>query len=105
MIEAFKTVDPEITLPSMLAFLYAVERDGQAGNQDSITQRLDMSGATASRAIGHWLTFKRPGQPGLNFMESEIDPADRRYRLLSLNRRGLAFVDKIKEFVNGASNG
>ena len=57
LLEEFKNVDPDITLPSMLAFLYAVERDGQSGNQFALTERLNMSGATASRAIAHWLPF------------------------------------------------
>ncbi|NRP60645.1 hypothetical protein XMD564_002265 [Marinobacterium sp. xm-d-564] len=50
ILEAFKAVDPDITLPSMLAFLYYVETDGQAGNQYAMEQRLDMSGATAPTA-------------------------------------------------------
>jgi len=101
ILEAFKKVDPDITLPSMLAFLYYVERDGQSGNQYEIEQRLDMSGATASRATAHWLEYKRPRHPGMNMAESIPDPEDRRYKMITLNRRGLEFVETIKEAVNG----
>lgn len=103
VLEEFKKIDPDITLPSMLTFLYIVERDGQAGNQSAIDQRLDMSGATASRAIAHWLDFKRPRVPGLNMLESIPDPEDRRYKMITLNRRGLDFVKRIEEAVNGTS--
>lgn len=103
LLEAFQKVDPDITLPSMLTFLYAVERDGQAGNQFSIDQRLGMSGATASRAIAHWLEYKRPRVAGLNMMESIPDPEDRRYRMITLNRRGLEFASKLEEAINGTS--
>jgi DNA-binding MarR family transcriptional regulator len=103
LLETFQKVDPDITLPSMLTFLYAVERDGQAGNQYEIDKRLDMTGATASRAIAHFLAFKRPRVAGLNMMESIPDPEDRRYRMITLNRRGLEFTDKLKEAINGPS--
>lgn len=101
VLEAFKKIDPDITLPSMLTFLYTVERDGQAGNQFEIDQRLNMSGATASRAIAHWLDFKRPRVAGHNMMVSTPDPEDRRFKMITLSRKGLDFVDKIKEAVNG----
>ncbi|WP_296425463.1 hypothetical protein [Yoonia sp.] len=103
VLEEFKKIDPDITLPSMLTFLYAVERDGQAGNQFEIDQRLDMSGATASRAIAHWLPFKRPRVAGLNMMDSIPDPEDRRYRMITLNRRGLDFAERIKLAVQEAA--
>lgn len=105
VLEAYKDVDPDITLPSMLTFLYAVERDGEAGNQDAITQRLDMSGATASRSVAHWLNFKRPRVAGLGMLESIPDPEDRRYRMITLTRKGLDFAEKIKEAVHGTKEG
>jgi DNA-binding MarR family transcriptional regulator len=100
VLEAFKEIDPDITLPSMLTFLYAVERDGQSGNQFEVDQRLDMSGATASRAVAHWLDFKRPRVPGLDMLVSSPDPEDRRYKMLTLNRKGLDFVKSLEEAVS-----
>lgn len=101
VLEEFRCIDPDITLPSMLTFLYAVERDDQAGNQFEIDKRLDMSGATASRAIAHWLKFKRPRVAGLDMMDSVPDPEDRRYKMITLNRRGLDFAAKLENAVNG----
>lgn len=103
VLEAFKAIDPDITLPSMLAFLYYVERDAEPGNQYGMEQRLGMSGATASRATSHWLKWKRPRHAGLDMMESMPDPEDRRFKMITLNRRGLDFADKIKEAVNHGS--
>lgn len=99
ILETFKEIDPDITLPSMIAFLYYVESDGRAGNQYDMEQRLDMSTATASRATAHWLSFKRPKVPGLGMLESIPDPEDRRYRMITLNRKGEQFANKIKEAV------
>lgn len=103
VLEAFHNVDPDITLPSMLAFLYYVESDGQSGNQYGMEQRLNMSTATASRATAHWFKHKRPRVEGLDMLESIPDPEDRRYKMIMLNRRGLEFAEKIKEAVNGPS--
>lgn len=96
VLEEFKKVDPDITLPSMLAYLYYVENDGKAGNQYSMEQRLDMSTATASRATSHWLDYKKPNVPGLGMLDSIPDPKDRRYRVITLNQRGMIFAERIK---------
>jgi DNA-binding MarR family transcriptional regulator len=104
LLEAFKRVDPEMTLPTMLTFLYVVERDGQSGNQSEVEQRLNMTGATTSRSISNWLEYKSKRIPGHNMMESIPDPEDRRYRMITLNHRGMALVEKIKEAVHGTSS-
>ena len=96
LLEEFKKVDPDITLPSMLAFMYAVERDGQSGNQFEIDKQLDMSGATASRAIAHWLSYKKPRIKGLDMLDSVPDPEDRRYRLITVNKRGSIFAERVR---------
>lgn len=103
VVETFKEIDPDITLPSMLAFLYYVESDGRAGNQYEMEQRLDMSTATASRATSHWLQWKRPKVPGHGMVESIPDPEDRRYRMITLNEKGTAFAKKIEEAVSHGS--
>lgn len=99
ILEEFKKLDPDITLPSMLAFLYYVECDEQTGNQYKMEQRLEMSGATASRATAHWLKWKRPKRSGLNMVESVPDPQDRRFRMITLNNRGAKFAQRIEKAV------
>ena len=105
ILETFKEVDPEITLPSMLTFLYFAEKDGEEMNQSAVEARLDMSGATVSRATSYWLKYKRPKVSGADMLESNLDPSDRRYRIVSLNHRGLKFLKKILEAVNGTFKG
>lgn len=100
VLEAFREIDPAITLPSMLAFLYYAEKDGEPGNQYRVFERLDMSSATASRATAYWFKWRRPKEPGADMLESMPDPEDRRYRLVTLNRRGVGFVEKIEEAVS-----
>ena len=102
VLEEFHEVDPDITLPSMLAFMYVNERDAQSGNQNYVERRLNMTNATTSRAIAHWSEFKRPRVEGLNMVVSIPDPEDRRYKRITLTRKGLDFIDKLKDAFNGS---
>ena len=101
VLKEIQKVDPDITLPSILAFLLVNERDGQTQNQSYVEEKLGMSNATTSRAISHWAKFKKPRVEGLNMLESLPDPEDRRYNVITLNRRGLAMIEKIRSVFNG----
>lgn len=103
VLETFKEIDPEISLPSMLVLLYAAERDGEPGNQAQVTERLNMTGATASRSISHFLEYKRPRVRGLDLLENTPDHEDRRFKIITLTRKGLDFINRLKEAVNGPS--
>lgn len=104
VLESFREVDSQITLPSMLTFLYFAAEDGQSQNQASVEARLDMSGATTSRATAYWLKYKKARVAGENMLESNVDPADRRYRIVSLNHKGLQFLRKIIDAVSKGSS-
>lgn len=102
-LEVIREVDPDITLPSILGFLYAGETDNQSGNQAATEVWLGMSNATASRAIAHWADFKRPRVAGLDMILSTPDPEDRRFKIVTLKRSGLELVEKIRDAINGQS--
>lgn len=104
-LEVFHDLDPDITLPSILTLLYINERDGQSENQNYCQERLGMSMATVSRAVSHWAEFKRPRVEGLNMIESIPDPEDRRYKMVTLKRSGIDFINKVKGAMNGKQEG
>ena len=95
VLQEFKAVDPEITLPSLIAFVVMALENNRSGNQVSITEALQMSSATASRATSHWADFKMPKRAGLGMMESHIDPEDRRLRVLKLRPSGIELAKNI----------
>ena len=95
VLQEFKAVDPEITLPSLIAFVVMATEDNQSGNQRSIEDALEMSSATTSRATSHWADFKKPKRAGLGMMDSIIDPDDRRYRILKLRDSGIELAKNI----------
>ena len=95
VLQEFKKVDSEITLPSLIAYVVMASEDGQRGNQKSIEDALEMSNATNSRATSHWADFKMPRHAGLGMMDSIIDPDDRRYRILKLRDSGIELAKNI----------
>jgi len=102
VLEEFHAIGSEITLPTILTFLYINERDGQSSNQYYATEKLSMTDATTSRSISHWAEFKRPRVAGHNMLVSTPDPEDRRYKRITLTRKGLDFIDKLKDAFNGS---
>ena len=95
VLQEFKKFDPEITLPSLLAFVVMAMENNKPGNQRSIEDALEMSSATTSRATSHWADFKMPKRAGLGMMESIIDPEDRRQRILKLRDNGIELAKNI----------
>jgi hypothetical protein len=96
-LEEFKKLDPSMSLPSMLAFLHYHDVDGRSGNRSTVEERLDMTGATASRATLYWTDFKKPRVAGMNMLESHPDIENRRFNVIQYNRKGLEFLQKLSE--------
>jgi DNA-binding MarR family transcriptional regulator len=88
-LEKFRDLEPTMSLPSVLAFLY-VARRGVCG-QKEIEQELRLSNAAASRNIGFWTEFKVYEKAGKDFLFRYEDPMDRRSKLLRLTPEGEAF--------------
>ncbi len=93
-VEEFIALDKGMTLFQMHAFLIAATNEGQT--QKWIEEKLNTSNATASRTLAKWFDYERPGKPGFGLLRTEVDPSDRRYRIVSLTPRGRQFLDKVR---------
>ena len=96
-LEVFREVDPTISLPSILAYLYYLDDDNQSGNRNRVEQRLGLSNATGSRATLYWADYKAKRAPGKGFLDQTPDPDDRRYQIITLTRKGLEFAQDLNE--------
>lgn len=96
-LEVFKEVDPTISLPSILAYLYYLDDDAQSGNRHRVERRLGLSNATGSRATLYWADYKAPRVPGKGFLEQVPDPDDRRYQIITLTRKGVEFAQDLED--------
>lgn len=94
-LELFQTLDKDMTLAEMQAFIYAATNDG--AHQRTIEDLLDRSNATASRSIASWTEWEKYGvKPGHDFLSVDVDPADKRYRIVTLRPKGRAFIKQLK---------
>lgn len=96
-LEEFKKIDPTMSLPSMLTMLYYHDVENNSGNRSIVEERLNMSGATASRATLYWCEYKTPREKGRNMLEMVQDPMNRRANIVQYNRKGAEFMEKLSE--------
>lgn len=97
--EFLSTIDRDMQISTALTLLYAAEKEGQ--HQIDLEERTGLSNAAISRNVAYWSKWKRHKVSGYDMMESVIDPADRRYRILTLTKKGTAFINRLKEQING----
>lgn len=93
-LETFASLDPEMQIPAMLAFLYVAHR-GRCSQKD-LEVALGFSNAAASRNVSYWTERRFDRKPGHGLMDRIEDPFDRRFKALALNNKGRAFFDKLK---------
>jgi len=99
-LEEFQKVDPSMSLPSLLTFLYYHDIENNSGNRSIVEERLGMTGATASRATLYWCEYKTPKEKGKNMVEMIQDPMNRRANIVQYNRKGIEFLQKVSEVMS-----
>ena len=99
VVEEFLALDKGMTLFQMRAFLLVATNEGQT--QRWVEEQLGTSNATASRVIAKWLEVERPGKPGFGLVRSEVDPHDRRFRVVTLTPKGRSFLKTLQEKLGG----
>jgi hypothetical protein len=57
--------------------------------------------ATLSRNIAYWSKWRKHNVPGMDFIVSEIDPADRRFRIVRLTAKGRAVYGEMQRIMGG----
>lgn len=87
-------VEPEMQI-STLRVLLAIAMRGKCA-QNELEQTLGLSNATASRNVSYWTDRRADRKPGHGFVSREEDDYDRRYKVLSLTRKGANFIEKLR---------
>jgi DNA-binding MarR family transcriptional regulator len=104
-LERLYDLDPMMQISTALTLLYSAQH--QEENNVSIQQNTlertkfsTLSGAAVSRNVKYWSQYRDVGDSGkavFNYLTNDPDPNDRRYRLLTLTKKGEAFIRKLKE--------
>jgi|LauGreDrversion4_2_1035121.scaffolds.fasta_scaffold266797_3 DNA-binding MarR family transcriptional regulator len=97
-----ETVDNEIPIQTLRAILFVAVRG--SCTQKELEDGLGLTNASASRNISYWADIRFDKKPGKNFVTRVEDPADRRYRILTLTKTGRSFVDGLREAMGGKRN-
>lgn len=95
---AVRDVDPEMPAQTLQTLLEVAMEPGIT--MADLQKRIDLSSAAMSRIISRLSEWKKHQVPGLNFLQAQPNPMDRRYVIVHPTAKGLAFVRKI---VVGAS--
>ena len=87
-------VDADIQIQTVRAFLFVAMRG--SCTQKDVEMELQTNNASASRNVSYWTDRRFDRKPGMGFIMRVEDAHDRRFKVLTLTKKGLAFVEKLK---------
>lgn len=93
--ELLAEVDTELQLQTLRCLLFVAVR-GTCSQKD-LEVELGMTNASASRNISYWTDRRFDRKPGKGFIERVEDDYDRRFKSLTLTKKGKDFMSKLRE--------
>jgi len=95
----FKQLDPFLPVQIAEVFLEIAQNEGVT--IADLQQRLGIAKPTISRHVQYLSRFYKPGQAGLNLVETRESPADRRAKEVHLSRSGKLLLNMITGVIDG----
>lgn len=99
-----REVDPEMPAQTLAALL-EIASSSEPITQQQLRKKLNLASSSIARIsarLGDWRS--EDGKPGLGFVVSMADPADRRVRRLGLTEKGALFMEQIASTVASANS-
>ncbi|MEL6979763.1 MAG: MarR family winged helix-turn-helix transcriptional regulator [Pseudomonadota bacterium] len=93
LIQAFRSLDPDMQLPMAASFLLVALNDGVSRTE--VMRELNVAGSTATRNLMGLMEQGRLGRPGHGLVDQQINPEERRWRMHSLTPEGRRFLARI----------
>lgn len=90
-----RELDGSISAYQLEAFLIVAGAGPEGMSMRDIEARMQIGNATLSRVMSNWSKWKKPDVPGMDMIEINIDPRDRRFRIATLTPKGVAVAEKI----------
>ncbi|EWY40564.1 MarR family transcriptional regulator [Skermanella stibiiresistens SB22] len=97
VLEEFRKLDPDLPIQYALSFLTLAENEGISMRE--LAERLGIAQSSASRnvaALSKWHSF---GKPGLDLVQAEEDPRERRRKIISLTPKGHALIATLRDLM------
>lgn len=92
--ELFGEINPNMPYMTLMAFIFVATR-GRCHQKD-FENDFQINDAQASRSISFWCDYVKQGEKGMDYIDRREDPMNRRFRLLTLTKKGQAFAEKLK---------
>ncbi len=102
VLEAFRKLDPDLPIQYALSFMTIAQSDGISIGE--LAERLAIAQSSASRnvaALSRWHSF---GKAGLDLVQAQEDPRERRRKIVTLTDHGRAFLAELRAIVNPPDN-
>ena len=97
VLEAFRKLDPDLPIQYALSFMTIARNEGISIGE--LAERLGIAQSSASRnvaALSRWHSF---GKAGLNLVQAQEDPRERRRKIVTLTDTGRAFLEELRAIV------
>ena len=98
VLEAFRTLDPDLPIQYALSFMTIAQSEGISIGE--LAERLGIAQSSASRnvaALSRWHSF---GKAGLDLVQAQEDPRERRRKIVTLTDKGRAFLEDLRAIVH-----
>ena len=98
VLEAFRRLDPDLPIQYALSFMTIARNEGLSIGE--LAERLGIAQSSASRnvaALSRWHSF---GKAGLDLVQAQEDPRERRRKIVTLTEKGRAFLEELRAIVN-----
>lgn len=102
VLEAFRTLDPDLPIQYALSFMTIAQSEGISIGE--LAERLGIAQSSASRnvaALSKWHSF---GKAGLDLVQAQEDPRERRRKIVTLTDKGRAFLEDLRAIVSPPDN-
>jgi DNA-binding MarR family transcriptional regulator len=103
ILEAFRTLDPDLPIQYALSFLTIAQNEGLSIRD--LSERLGIAQSSASRnvaALSKWHSF---GKEGHDLVQSEEDPRERRRKIVTLTPKGRDLARRLVALLDGDGTG
>lgn len=99
-VEELRKIDPEMQAHTINIFLVVCMNPGIT--MKDLGQQLGVSQATMSRNIAALGKVHRLNRPGLDLVEAQEDPAERRRKIVNLTPKGKRIKDALEKIITEA---
>jgi len=99
LLRYLRELDDSISLHQLETLLIVADAGENGITMRAVEELMKVPNATLSRNIAYWSKWRKQDLPGMDFIVAEIDPSDRRYRIVKLTAKGRGVFGEMKRLM------